>query len=256
MFNHIYQWLITPLSGALSHEISAAISWHGRLMVFAWCFLLPVGVIIARFFKITLKQKWPDELDNQFWWIWHQVLQYGGLFLMLLGLILVMRSNVNVGKGVYLSHKILGYIVCAIGVLQAVSGLLRGTKGGPTDKNLRGDHFDMTRQRIIFEYIHKIAGYCVILLSLLAVYSGLVLADAPRWMVILIIIWWLILIVVWIVLQKQGRAIDTYQAIWGADLNNAASKLPIIGIGVKRYSKKEWQQKFGGKFNLDKKESK
>jgi len=240
MFSYIYQWLITPLSGALSHEISTAISWHGRLMVLAWAVLLPLGVVIARFFKIWPRQDFPNKLDHQGWWISHQILQYSGLILMLIGLIFVIKQRqINAEHTFYTVHQILGYVVVVIGIMQALSGLLRGSKGGPTDKKLRGDHFDMTKRRIIFEFIHKLLGYFVILLSCLAIYSGLVLADAPRWMFLIIIMWWLLLLGIFMWLQKQGRAIDTYQAIWG-DVDNAANKISAIGLGIKKLTKQEF----------------
>lgn len=44
---------------------------------------------------------------------------------------------------------------------------------------------------------------------------GFALADAPRWMVLVIAAWWLLLVVAFVILQKRGRAVDTYVAIWG-----------------------------------------
>lgn len=38
-------------------------------MVLAWVILLPLGVLIARFFKITPHQSWPASPDNKFWWL-------------------------------------------------------------------------------------------------------------------------------------------------------------------------------------------
>ena len=33
---------------------------------------------------------------------------------------------------------------------QVLGGYLRGSKGGPTDHRLRGDHYDMTARRVWF----------------------------------------------------------------------------------------------------------
>jgi hypothetical protein len=59
-------WLMTPLSGATVHEVPSLLSWHGRLMVLSWGFALPMAILIARFFKVTKRQNWPQELDNKF----------------------------------------------------------------------------------------------------------------------------------------------------------------------------------------------
>ena len=82
-------------------------------------------------------------------------------------------------------------------------------------RDLRGDHYDMTPRRILFEAVHKGAGYLVLLLALASTATGLRQADAPRWMVLLIGLWWSVLAVAFIIWQRRGRCLDTYQAIWG-----------------------------------------
>ena len=116
-------------------------------------------------------------------------------------------------------HSIFGYSLLALGCLQIFGAQLRGTKGGPTDVAkglpLQGDHYSMTRRRRIFEWLHKRMGYAALVLTLLTTALGLILADAPRWMALVISLWWLLLILLFAVLQKRGRAVDTYTAIWG-----------------------------------------
>jgi len=185
-------------------------------MVLAWSILLPLGVIGARFFKVMPGQDWPRELDNKTWWYTHLVLQYSGVACMALGVFLVLGSTQG-DSMVARWHARAGWFVGALGLLQVLSGVLRGSKGGPTEPQLRGDHYDMTLHRVAFEWFHKCGGYTAILLAVFATFSGLIVADAPRWMVLVLFIWWIILIVVWLILQKQGRCIDTWQAIWGTD---------------------------------------
>jgi hypothetical protein len=73
----------------------------------------------------------------------------------------------------------------------------------------------MTRHRRIFEWLHKRMGYAALALTVLTTALGLILADAPRWMALVISLWWLLLVGVFLWLQKRGRAVDTYAAIWG-----------------------------------------
>ena len=79
-------------------------------------------------------------------------------------------------------HAWLGWGVVAAGGLQVLRGWSRGSKGGPTDVQLRGDHFDMTPRRIAFERGHKTLGYAVLAAAAAAIGLGLFVSDAPRWM--------------------------------------------------------------------------
>ena len=64
--------------------------------------------------------------------------------------------------------------------------------------------------------------------------AGLLLADAPRWMPLALGLWWLSLLGLAWQWQKQGRCIDTYQAIWGPDARHPGNHLPPIGWGIRR----------------------
>jgi multisubunit Na+/H+ antiporter MnhB subunit len=227
-------WLMASLDPSRPHVIDVAAAWHGRLMVLAWAVLLPLGVIVARFCKVTPRQKWPDELDSKLWWYAHQGLQYlAGTFL-LLALILIWRPR-EFGSA---WHVWFGWIVIAASAAQFLSAWLRGTKGGPTDPrpdgSLAGDHYDMTQRRRLFEHLHKSIGYIALGLSIAAIGSGLWLVNAPRWMPLALGLWWLALIALWTHQQRRGRAIDTYQAIWGPDPKHPGNAVPPTGWGVRR----------------------
>ena len=73
-------------------------------------------------------------------------------------------------------------------------------------------------------------------LSAVAVFSGLWQANGPNWMWLSLIMWYLGLVATFAWLQAKGRAIDTYQAIWGPDPTLPGNKRPAIGIGVKTLS--------------------
>jgi hypothetical protein len=210
--------------------------WHGRAMVLAWSVLLPLGILIARFCKITSRQRWPQQLDNKAWWHAHLALQYAGGALTLLGILVL-----GLWSGPWRSqsaHAWFGWSVVALAVTQFVGGWLRGSKGGPTDPrsdgSLSGDHFDMTARRRLFERVHKSVGYISLAFALAAIASGLWHVNAPRWMWLLLAVWWLLLIGAGVHLQRQGRAIDTYQAIWGPDPSYPGNRMQPIGWGVRR----------------------
>jgi hypothetical protein len=228
------EWLLAPIDPSRPHVIATSVAWHGRLMVLAWCALLPVGILAARFFKITPRQDWPRQLDNKSWWYTHNALQYAGAALVLVAALMVERSTTLLSS----HHAVLGWSVVVLTMAQVAGGLLRGSKGGPTapakDGSLAGDHYDMTPRRRAFERIHKSIGYVAVVLALVAFATGLWHANAPRWMWLGVVTWWLLLAVAGVRWQRQGRAVDTYQAIWGPDPRHPGNRHVPIGWGIRR----------------------
>lgn len=226
-------WLMTPLSGSAQHHIETWASWHARCMVLGWGVMLPLGALAARYFKVTPGQRWPEQLDNKAWWHGHRALQWAGIAVMTVG------AGLAWGRGHGLTaaaqwHGWAGWALVAAGWLQIASGLARGSKGGPTDVQLRGDHYDMTAHRVRFERWHKGLGWLSVLAAVAVAALGLVLADAPRWMPVTLTIWWLLLAGAAVHLQRQGRCVDTYQAIWGPDPQHPGNRMKPIGWGIQR----------------------
>jgi hypothetical protein len=209
------EWLLAPVDASRAHDIGLALSWHGRLMTLGWGVLVPLGILMARYFKVTPRQDWPRELDNKFWWHWHLSCQYAGGACMLAGLLIILIATSD-APSAWL-HRALGYAVLAFGALQYVAGWLRGTKGGPNEPNLRGDHYDMTARRVAFERIHKSVGYLALVLGVLTIGTGLWAANAPRWMWLALAAWWIMLAATAVRLERKDRYVSSYHAIWGAD---------------------------------------
>jgi hypothetical protein len=225
-------WWLAPLSGATGHAIAVPVAWHARLMVLAWGVLIPVGVLWARFWKVAPGQDWPRELDDKRWWHAHRTLQIGGFLLGLAALALVFRVGATTPGAE--AHHLVGWIVVAAGAWQVAHGFARGSKGGPTAPTLAGDHYDMTPRRVLFERVHKSLGWVVVVAAVAAIASGLLVADAPRWMAAAIAAWWLLLAARFVRWQRAGRALDTYQAIWGPDPALPGNARAPIGWGVTR----------------------
>ncbi|MEM1129963.1 MAG: cytochrome b561 domain-containing protein [Pseudomonadota bacterium] len=226
------EWLLAPIDASRAHDVGWHLSWHARLMVLAWGVLAPLGVMAARFFKVLPWQKWPDELDSRVWWNAHRAAQYGSLVFMAAGLIVILSipdEPVSVTASVQL-HRWLGWVVLIFGAMQFLSGWMRGTKGGPTapaaDGSWHGDHYDMTRHRLIFEALHKKNGYVVIALSWAAVLTGLWQGNAPIWMWLLIIGWWCFYVAAFAILLQRVQVVPTYQAIWGPDPEHPGNQGP------------------------------
>jgi len=246
----LVRWLLTPLSGRMDHELAAWTAWHGRTMVAAWAILLPLGVLVARYFKVMPRQAWPDELDDPTWWHSHRILQTAGVLAMTAWCVLALGRGH--GAGVLAQcHRWCGWTLVASGWFQVFGGIWRGTKGGPAASGPRawsggemhGDHYDMTTRRYAFECAHKVVGTIAILCAIVVIGMGLKLADAPRWMVVVLTLWWLALLSVAFHLQRAGRCIDTYQAIWGPDPRHPGNRMRVMGWGVRRYSRESWKRR-------------
>lgn len=236
MFEAVYDWLWLPIDTSRPHDVSFEVAWHGRLMVLAWSFLFPVGILSARFFKIWFGQKWPLETDSQIWWRTHLTTQYLGGIAVVLAMYLIWRPwGETVAANV---HRVLGWVVVFSCLMQFIAGWLRGTHGGPQraamGEEFEGDHYLMTPRRRVFEYMHKIVGYMALLAAVLVTLTGLWISNGPRWMWIVIIAWWVVLAVLFTLLQKRGWAIDTYQAIFGPDPSMPGNQRRPIGIGIRR----------------------
>lgn len=229
----MFEWWLAPLSGAPTHELAAPVAWHARLMVLAWGVMIPVGVLWARFWKVAPGQDWPRQLDDKRWWHAHRTLQIAGVAICLAALALVWG---HVAASPWAAtHHLLGWTVVTMGVGQVLHGFARGSKGGPTAATLRGDHYDMTFRRVVFERGHKSLGWLAVIAAIGAMASGFVVADAPRWMPAMLAAWWLLLAAAFVRWQRAGRALDTYQAIWGPDPALPGNARPPIGWGVARY---------------------
>ncbi len=230
------EWLLSPIDPSRSHEIGFAVSWHARLMTLAWGVLVPSVIFAARYLKIMPGQDWPRELDNKTWWHCHwmgQTLAYA-LSLLALGLILGSGRNAFAAD----LHSVFGYSVLALGTVQVLLGIFRGSKGGPTaparDGSWHGDHYDMTPWRLMFVKLHRALGYIALALGMVTILVGLWNANAPRWMWLAIVNYWVFLFAMSLVFQIRGQAVDTYQAIWGPDPDLPGNKIPKVGWGTVR----------------------
>ena len=227
-------WILQPVSGAAAHVIAPEVAWHARLMVLSWAVLIPIGVLWARFWKIAPGQDFPRERDDKRWWNAHRWLQILAVLLSIVAVFLVWKSGpLSDATAV---HRYLGWSVVLAGLWQFFHGLARGSKGGPTDTTIRGDHFDMTARRVVFERVHKSLGWLALIVTVAAVVTGLITSDAPRWMFAGIGAWWVALMVLFVFWQRAGRVVDTYQAIWGVDPALPGMNRAPIGWGIRRYT--------------------
>jgi hypothetical protein len=207
--------------------------YHALLMVGIWLVLVPLCILTIRFGKPrpTLDGiRDQVRLTNIAWW-WFSVHKFG-LYLAV-GLSLAgLAVALTVSRGFSGSlHSIFGIATIALGCLQVISGLLRGTHGGrnyynavPHDPSTwRGDHYDMTPRRRKFEAFHKNSGYFAGFFAVGAVASGLFQYPLPALTAAVLAIA-LVALMVCIVLDYQGRRYDGYRAAHGYNLEHPFNK--------------------------------
>ena len=208
---------------------SASVVWHAILMGAAFGLLMPLGVMIARYYKVRPGRGFPRRLDDQFWWRWHQALQYGGMSLAAVGFFMVWNSEKIAAAS---PHAEAGYAALVLAGMQVVSGILRGSKGGPVDdcgrpnppEKIRGDHYDMTPRRRLFEFVHKIGGYAALAAGFCAIALGAAHAEM-HWSAFAALATWLCFFAGnFAYLQKSGRWTSTYHAIWGMDARHPGNR--------------------------------
>ncbi len=232
--------LFAPIDPTRAHDVSLGMAWHGRLMFLAWGIICPLVIVSARYFKILDKQAWPQELDNRFWWRSHWIGQTFAMGLSCIGLALILWTPGLSGEAWL--HRVTGYAILALGSVQLLSGFFRGSKGGPThpswdgtahgapdDEPVHGDHFDMTRRRLLFERVHRTVGYTTLMLVAVTILNGMWAANAPIWMWAMVGGWWTALISAAVWLQLHDHAYDTYQAIYGPNPDLPGNRMPQQG---------------------------
>jgi hypothetical protein len=220
--NFVMSWLTEPLASEVRRQEPFLFTVHGWINIFAIGFAVPVGVVVARYFKVTRKQDWPRQVDSKFWWRSHLLLSYLGVAMMIGTQVPIAKFShlldlreISQLKVHQLAHLASGWLFLLMGIFIVFTGWLRGTKGGPTDKQLRGDHYDLSERRLLFEAVHKKVGYGLLGLSCLVTLSGFYTAALPRWSLGLLIIWWVFLLLLCFRYELGGRQIPTYQATWG-----------------------------------------
>lgn len=215
-------------------------SWHARFMVVTWGFLVPLGILAARYFKVMPRQDGPRHLDNPSWWVAHRHLLYlAGLFMVIALVLALVNSapsrSLTASAGL---HRGQGWATLGLAALHYLSAWMRGSKGGPTapaaDGSVRGDPSDMSRRRVLFEVVHKTSGPLAVALAIAVLLAGLWQLNAARWMWPGLGLWRAVLVAVVIFLERKLRAVDTCQAIWGPDAGHPGNSRRPIGLRVRR----------------------
>ncbi len=217
----------------LGRTVNIHWNYHAILMVTIWLVLVPLCITIIRYGKPrpTLKGLQRQVHAKHIEWWWFTTHKYGLSLAVLLSLAGVGVALV-VSQGFSGSvHSILGAMTVALGIIQLLFGMLRGTHGGKYYKfnenndpsTWHGDHYSRTTRRRIFEAYHKTAGYFTLFCAVGAIGSGLMQYPMPILARIVFVIPFLFL-AFWVVMEFLERRYDGYRAVHGYGMEHPYNK--------------------------------
>lgn len=208
--------------------------YHAILMFVIWLIFVPLSIIAIRYGKprptpYGIREKLELSNASQWWQFFvHKYMLYTAISLLLAGT----AGAILVSRGFSGSvHSLFGIGTVILACLQVGSAWLRGTHGGryyckndPDDPSTwKGDHFDMTLRRRLFEAFHKNVGYFACFFAVGAVASGLMQFPMPALTVIMMATGFVI-ITVCVVLEYMDRRYDTYRSVFGTDPDHPFNK--------------------------------
>ncbi|KAM0061160.1 putative DOMON domain, cytochrome b561/ferric reductase transmembrane [Helianthus debilis subsp. tardiflorus] len=138
--------------GEISPPYSDLKRAHGLLNAIGWGALIPIGAMIARYFKD----------DKSSWFYAHVFIQLSGFFTGLAGIITGIQLNSRIDVDVD-KHKAIGLAVVTLGCLQIIGALMR-----PKEKS---------KSRKYWNWYHHNIGRILIILAAFNVFYGIYLAN-------------------------------------------------------------------------------
>ena len=246
----LLDWLLAPVRIGPAEPMNAIDRWHVELMATAAAVWLPVMVLITRYWKVLPSQAWPRVLDNRLWWRAHLTFGYASALAILVGAGLAFHG-MSIVEHLLHAHAWFGWLAVLLLVVLIVTSGSRGTTGGPGRQQpgtlghlheRAGDHYDMTPRRRRFERVHKALGYLLLSCLGLALVSGIWHVNASRIALLGLAGWWLLLLGLAWHWERQGRAVDGYQAKWGPAMMHPGNRIPTLGWGSRRYTEASFRR--------------
>ena len=242
-------WLNTPLHAGPLDDVNPVDFWHGVLMGTAGAVLVPVAVLAARYWKIVPGQDWPRIINHRGWQRVHGLCGVAAMLCLVVGVAMAFQG-MSLPSHLAHPHAWTGWGIVAVLLLLVINIALRGSIGGPGRHQPRtlvhlhdvpGDHYDMTRRRRIFERAHRWLGYGLMLALFANVMTGYWHVNVPRGLAVATLAWWACLALMALRWERQGRAVDGYQARWGPSMGHPGNRIPRLGGGLHRYTEEEYR---------------
>eukprot|EP00523_Entomoneis_sp_CCMP467_P018891 CAMPEP_0168814752 /NCGR_PEP_ID=MMETSP0726-20121227/5842_1 /TAXON_ID=265536 /ORGANISM="Amphiprora sp., Strain CCMP467" /LENGTH=450 /DNA_ID=CAMNT_0008866935 /DNA_START=310 /DNA_END=1659 /DNA_ORIENTATION=+ len=143
---------------------------HGSLMIVAWGILVPIAVLSSILFR--------HKPRTGVWFIIHRLCNGLALFLTIVGILYAFVKFGNVfqeGAKPSKRHGTLGMTTFSCAMIQLMMGLCR-----PHLPDSEGQPAQKTRQRTIFEVMHRGLGYSTVALAYTTLYFGAQVSGTSR----------------------------------------------------------------------------
>eukprot|EP00927_Polykrikos_kofoidii_P036899 TRINITY_DN3110_c0_g1_i1.p1 TRINITY_DN3110_c0_g1~~TRINITY_DN3110_c0_g1_i1.p1 ORF type:complete len:185 (+),score=20.43 TRINITY_DN3110_c0_g1_i1:697-1251(+) len=132
-------------------------------MSFAWGFLLPFGVVFARYQRENPR----SIFGKPVWFSFHRIAQLLGWLVQVTAFVSVFIHVQQLGiphfTGDHKTHKLLGLVVVIASTLQVLVAFIRPPPGS-------------SRHRVLWEWFHKFLGFGLLALGAAAAATGLIAA--------------------------------------------------------------------------------
>jgi len=191
---------------------------HGVLMWIAWALLAPIGIMASTFrFLFPVKPKGR-------WFMVHRGVQVLVVLLTLIAFVIAIVFTENKGTEHFSNnHMALGLVVTIFAVLQPVNAFFRPH---PPQSNL--DEVK-TVSRMVWEYLHKGAGYGCWVAGCVAAYLGLRLRGEETLASVHLFGWCLMLLLVYLVLsflkwRRMKQILDDEEKVTSRDPMTAGNE--------------------------------
>ncbi|MDO4904687.1 MAG: hypothetical protein Q4A16_03920 [Lautropia sp.] len=246
----IMGWLQQPIRTGYTDPLNEVDCWHGMLMGAGGGVMIPVAVLAARYWKIVPGQDWPRVLNHMAWQRIHAVCGYGAILFLLVGAYLAFQG-MSLHVHLRHTHSWAGWSVVLLLVPFIINIVLRGSIGGPGHRkpgqlvhlhDVPGDHYDMTFKRRFFERVHRWLGFGLVVALCFTILTGFWHINVPRWLLLCTGLWWVLLLVMAWRWERQGRAVDGYQARWGPSMAHPGNRIPLLSWGLRRYTEAEYRR--------------
>ncbi|PKA45732.1 hypothetical protein AXF42_Ash011073 [Apostasia shenzhenica] len=120
---------------------------HGILNIFGWGVMLPIGGIVARYFK----------RHDPLWFYLHSAIQFVGFILGLAGVVAGIALYDRLHASVY-SHRALGILILVLGILQILAFFLRPDKEHKLRKFWNWYHWGIGRLTLFLAAVNIFVG--------------------------------------------------------------------------------------------------
>ncbi|CAF0923592.1 unnamed protein product [Brachionus calyciflorus] len=177
---------------------------HACLMTFAWLFLVPNGIILARYYKKLLPSL--RILNVDFWFNGHRVLMISTFVLSIVAFFLVLSDHgwkwVEPEEKTAFAHSIFGIVIIGIIIFQIIIGFVRPKK----DSSFRK----------LFNWFHRSVGMICLILAIVTIYLGVCIDDMGLknvgWGVVLgWSLWLIIFIALMEIVQNYNKNKNQYE---------------------------------------------